>query len=177
MRDLQSFLAYAPRGAGLLCAAVYAESGDDVYGWFTGNRDYQAVNAFFLLKGFFSVGETVFYSTDGMDLHGGWKYDFSRSKPELDRSLALDEDLVQALDEMRGEFAGEWLFYQNDPNATRQIQAFEELGLPVQAVNVQAKKLDKFDQSDAVWRYYSTSFQHPVLSYLGRRWPLDYRAE
>jgi hypothetical protein len=177
MHDLQSFLAYAPRGAGLLCAVVYIESGEDVVGWFTGNRDYRAENAFFWLKGFFSAGGIELYVSEGMDLHGGWKYDLSRGRQELDRPLAIGEDLLQVLDDMQGKFAGEWLFYQSDPIATRQIQAFEEMGLPVQATNVQAKKLNKFDQSDAVWRYYSVAFQHPVLSYLSTRWPLDYRAE
>lgn len=177
MRDPQSFLAYAPRGAGLLCAVVCAEDGSDVYGWFTGNRDYRAASAFFLLKGFFAAGETVFYASDGMDLHGGWKFELSSSNPELERPLPLDEALAQSLDRMQGQFAGEWLFYPNDPRATVQIQAFEQLGLPLQAVNVQAKKLHKFDQTDAVWRHYSTAFQHPVLHYLSARWPLDYRAD
>ena len=176
MHNLQTFIAYAPRGAGLLCAIVYAESGDDVFGWYAGSRGYQTASAFFLLKGFFSVGETVYYATDGMDLRGGWKYDYSTSEPELDGSIALDEDLARQLGAMQGKFVGEWLFYRDDPAAAQQIRAYRELGLPLQTLNVQAKKLNKLDQSDAVWRHYSIAFQHPVLRYLGARWPLDYCA-
>jgi hypothetical protein len=176
MHNLQTFIAYAPRGAGLLCAIVYAETGDDVFGWYAGSRGYQTTSAFFLLKGFFSVGETVCYATDGMDLRGGWKYDYSTSEPELDGAIAVDEDLARQLSAMQGKFVGEWLFYRDDPASAHQIKAYRELGLPLQTLNVQAKKLNKFDQSDAVWRHYSIAFQHPVLRYLGARWPLDYCA-
>jgi hypothetical protein len=177
MYNLHTFLAYAPRGAGLLCTVVYAESGDDVFGWFSGSRACQTTSAFFLLKGFFSAGETVFYATDGMDLHGGWKYDYSTTEPQLKRPLALDEELVRQLNIMQGEFAGEWLFYPDDPAAAGQIQAYQDLGLPLQAVNVQAKKLNKLDRNEGVWRYYSASLQHAVVRYLSLRWPLDYRVD
>jgi hypothetical protein len=177
MHNLETFMAYAPRGAGLLCAVVYAERGDDVFGWFGGSRGYQTVSAFFLLRDFFSLGETVFSATEGMDLRGGWKYDYSSSEPELARPVALDDDLARQLDTMQGKFAGEWLFYPDDPAAAVQIEAYKELGLPVQTVNVQAKKLNKFDQKDVVWRYYSAAFRGPVLQYLSPRWPLDYRVE
>lgn len=177
MHNLETFIAYAPRGAGLLCAIVYAERGDDVFGWYTGSRGYQTASAFFLLNGFSSIGETVSYATEGMDLRGGWKYDYSTSEPQLNRPVALEDDLAQQLDMMQGKFAGEWLFYPDDPAAAGQIKAYRELDLPLQAVNVQAKKLNKFDQKDAVWRYYSAAFRGPVLRYLSARWPLDYRAD
>ena len=177
MPNLESFIAYAPRGAGLLSAVVYVERDDDVFGWFSGSRGYQTVSAFFLLRDFYSAGETVFFSTDGMDLRGGWKYDYSSSQPELERPVALEDDLARQLDSMQGKFAGEWLFYPDDPTAAIQIQAYQELGLPLQTVNVQAKKLNKLDQKDAVWRYYSPAFRGPVLQYLGNHWPLDYRVE
>jgi len=38
MPDFNVFLAYAPRGAGLRCAAAYRAEGADAYGWFTGPR-------------------------------------------------------------------------------------------------------------------------------------------
>lgn len=176
MHNFQTFVAYSPRGAGLLCAVVYAEEDDDAFGWFTGNLGYQVMSTYFLLKGFFSAGQSLFYATEGMDLRGGWKYDYSTGEPELDRPLALDEDLARQLDTMQGEFAGDWLFYQDDPAAAGQIEAYNQLGLPLQPVNVQAKKLNKFDRSDAVWRHYSSSFQGSVLRFLSARWPLDYRA-
>ena len=164
MHNLESFIAYAPRGAGLLCAIVYAELGDNVVGWFSGSRGYQTVSAFFLLRDFYSVGETVFSATEGMDLRGGWKYDYSSDQPELERPVALDDELAGPLDAMQGKFAGEWLFYPDDPTAAIQIQAYQELGLPLQTVNVQAKKLNKLDQKAAVWRYYSPAFRGPVLN-------------
>ncbi|HYP68831.1 MAG TPA: hypothetical protein VEP67_11360 [Thiobacillaceae bacterium] len=177
MHNLETFLAYSPRGAGLLCAVVYAEKGDDVFGWLTGNRAYQMVSAYFLLKGFYSAGESLFYATEGMDLRGGWKYDYSTSEPELARPLLLDEGLALQLDAMQGKFVGEWLFYQENPDSVAEIEAYKELGLPLQTVNVQAKKLNKFDQGDAVWRHYSAAFRHPVLRFLSARWPLDYRVD
>ncbi len=54
--DFECFLAYAPRGGGLLCAVVYRARGDDVYGWWVGrdaNLEYPP--AFFMLENYYTT--------------------------------------------------------------------------------------------------------------------------
>ena len=47
MATPQSYIAYAPFGAGLMCAAVYFEHGTDVVGWWIGARGYEYHSAYF----------------------------------------------------------------------------------------------------------------------------------
>src|SRR3990172_12239271 len=88
--DPHSFIAYAPRGMGLLCAVVCAVRGKDVCGWWVGSADGEYQTAFFLLDGYFSSDEHPFYATKGGDLYGGWVYDYQVKPPGLDKPVAVD---------------------------------------------------------------------------------------
>ncbi|MBI2312278.1 MAG: hypothetical protein HYU77_07250 [Betaproteobacteria bacterium] len=172
----RTHIAFAPQGAGLLCALVYLERGDDVYGWFTGARNSDFTNAFFKLQDFYAAsGGPVFYATEGMDLYGGWKYEYSVSAPELARPIPMTDDAAHELDRLQDVFTREWLFCEWEPGAAREIQGYRKLKLPVQRINVRTKALNRLDRSDAIWLYRSHDFAAPVLEYLAPRWPLDYR--
>ena len=78
----EAFLAYAPRGAGLLCAVCYFkdENGVDLSGWWIGFKDHGYVPAYFTLQNFYTLVDTAFLATEGSDLYGGWRYNYSRSR-------------------------------------------------------------------------------------------------
>jgi len=166
------FFAFAPMGAGLMCAVVYIESGNDVYGWWCGYQDGHFPSAFFKLEDFFSTRTTAFFTTEGSDLYGGWKTDYSIGKPErIDPSLPVEEDMCHELDRLQGAFADEWLFPDGDEAET---DAYRHHDLPVLDINIKSRKLNKLDKGDVVWTYRSKEFDRDVLDYLTARWPLEY---
>lgn len=177
MATPQTYLAFAPQGVGLLCAVVYFEEGNDVYGWWTGARNSHYACAFFKLEGFFSVRDPVFYATEGTDVYGGWRFDYSAIEPRLDKSIPVPDTVCHRLDQLQGVFFSEWLFYSGDPGAEEEINAYRKAGLPVQEVNVKHKRLNKLAKGDVVWSYRSHDLDWDVIEYLMRRWPLDHRGE
>ena len=61
MAEPHVHFAYAPRGAGLLCALFWFVSDDHVYGWFTGAKAHEHPAAFFMLEHYYSARQTVCY--------------------------------------------------------------------------------------------------------------------
>ena len=173
----ESFLAFAPYGPGLLCAMVYFVSDKDVYGWWTGFKDYRYPSAFFKLENFFDVSETACFATEGSDIYGGWRYDYARSEPKLDRPVPVEDEYAHKLDQLEDAFAAEWLFFRDDKDAHAELDAYTKGELPVQEVNVQHRRLNKLDKTEAVWTFRSHAFNARILEYLTARWPLDYGKE
>ena len=91
MTEHEAFLAYTPRGPGLMCALLYFTIERDVYGWWTGFHDYRYLPAYFKLENFYAPEDTAFLATEGSDLYAGWRYDYSRSVPLLDPPLPIDD--------------------------------------------------------------------------------------
>ena len=177
MMQPESYLAYAPRGGGLLCAMTYVVDGDDVCGWFIGLKDYAYPAAYFRIENFFSIGDKHFYSTDGSDIYGGWRYDYAKSEPGLDPLPRADDALCHALDKLEDAFAGEWLVFGDDARHAAEAAAYAAEELAAGDVLIHHRKLAKFDRDKPVWTYYSNGFNDEVLNYMGPRWPLDYGAE
>jgi hypothetical protein len=177
MTQPECFIAYAPRGGGLLCAVTYLAYGDDVAGWFIGLRDYAYPSAYFRVERFFSTDAKRFYATSGSDVYGGWRFDYAKSKPEIDPPLAVIDDLCHRLDRLEDEFAAEWLVFRDDPRFAAEEAAYAAEDLPAGDAVVRHARLAKFDRDKPVWTYYSHGFNDEVLSYMAPRWPLDYGKE
>ena len=161
MRTPEIFIAYAPRGAGLRCAVAYLAAERDAYGWFTGPRpDAALAGAFFVLEDFYSSRETRYEAVAQADLHSAW---------------ALDEARRHELARMQEAFAREWLFYRDAPGAAAQLQSYAQAELAVGGINVRFERLSKFSTQQPNWTFYSPHAERPVLQYLARRWPLEYR--
>src|SRR5512146_3026867 len=109
MRTPQSFIAYVPYGVGIMCALVYIEKADDVYGWWIGARDAEYLSSYFKLENFFTTRPTRFYATDSMDRYGGWKFLYSARKPLLDKPVPIDDEVAHELDRLQDMFVAEWL--------------------------------------------------------------------
>ena len=171
----QQFIAYAPQGAGLECAVVYFVQGSDVYGWWTGFRDYGYPCAFFQLENFFSQDRrTELYASEGGDLYGGWRYAYSRSEPTLADSIRVPDDICHKLAQLQDGFAAEWLWYRGQPGSEADARAYERDELAVEEANIRHRHLGRLRKDKPVWTFASAGLSSEVIDYLAQRWPLDY---
>jgi hypothetical protein len=177
MMQPECFIAYAPRGGGLLCAVTYFADGVDVSGWFVGLKDYAYPSAYFRIENFFSAGNKRFYATAGSDIYGGWRFDYAQSKPVLSAPVAVDDALCHRLDKLEDSFTAEWLVFSDDERFAAEEAAYAVDDLAVGGAVVRRAKLAKLDREKPVWTYYSRGFNDEVLNYMTPRWPLDYGAE
>ncbi len=169
--NVESYLAYAPRGVGLLCAVACFTVEENVYGWYVGASGNEYASAFFLLERFYSRHATAFHHTSGDDLYGAWVTDFPPLQQPLEGS-PLPEALSHELG--RAQNAQHWLVYRNDPGAEPEIAACRAAELPLGTVGVRNARLNQFDRSDAVWTHSTARFDLHVLDYLKDNWPLDF---
>jgi len=173
----EAYIAYAPRGPGLECAVTYFVQGDDVYGWWIGFKDYAYPSAFFKLERFFADADTIFYSTDGSDVYGGWRYQYSRDHPKLEKPVPIDDEVCHKLDQLQDAFANEWLWLKGDADSAEESAAYARDELAVEDVNLKHRRLGKLKKDAPVWTYESHGLNLDILEYLSTRWPLDYGKE
>ncbi len=175
MSTPQVHLAYTPRGAGLSCALMYLKAEPDVYGWWIGRQATEFHTAYFRLADFYTTA-TSMYASEGSDLYGGWKLEFTSGKPKpLDPPLPVTSDVSHDLERAQDAFCAEWLVFPGDKGLPEQHRAYADAELAWSDVNFQFKRLNKFVKHEAVWLYYSKDFEAAVGDFLMRRWPLDYR--
>jgi len=174
--DPHYFLAYAPRGVGLLCAVVYTARKDDVCGWWVGSVNGEYQTGFFLLENYFSPNEKAFYATRGGDLYGGWVFDYDAKPPELDKRVAVDDAMCHDLEHMQFVFTQEWLSFPGDADAAQETASYHDAELAHQDVNVKFHRLNKLDRDEAVWTYRSAGMDLNIIKRLMRDWPLECRS-
>jgi len=162
MSQPRVFLAYAPRGIGLRCALAYLASARDVYGWFTGPAGGTRSSLYFVVEDLYTKGPARYVAAQTLDLHTGW---------------ILDEKRCHELAALQEAFVAEWLFYRTDPGSAGELGAYSHAQLATNEVNVRYEKLGKFSKLQPNWTYYSKDFERPVLNFLAKRWPLEYRPD
>lgn len=157
------FIAYAPRGVGLRCALAYLSSNKDVFGWFAGPDGSKGVaSLYFVLEDFYTKHGPRYVAAQSLDLHTGW---------------LLDEERCHELARMQEAFAAEWLLRRDDPRASLELTQYANAELAVGEINPRYAKLVRLSKLQPTWTYYSPDFEGPVLAYLSRRWPLEYRPD
>jgi len=171
------FLAYAPRGAGLMCAVAWFSRGDDVFGWWGGARGAEFACSYFLAEDFYAGGGTRLLATDGNDLYGGWTRDYTHRQPPLEERIPPPDEVCHELERLQSQFSREWLVFSHDPEAAAEGSAYRDAELAAGPVLIRYRKLNKFSKDDAVWTCASPILDRNLLEYLSRRWPLDYRAD
>jgi hypothetical protein len=174
MSEHEAFLAYAPRGPGLLCALAYFTVEKDIYGWWTGFKDYRYLSAYFKLENFYAPENTAFLATEGSDVYGGWHFDYARSEPALDRPVPVEDAMAHRLDQLQELFFNEWLFARADAGVQGEVDAYTRGELALQDVNIRHRRLNKLDHHGAIWIYRSRGLDGNLVDYLSARWPLDY---
>jgi hypothetical protein len=173
-------LAYAPRGAGVLCAAFWIVQGRHCYGWFTGAQAYEHPACFFMLENYYSKRDTVCYRSAEDDVRGEWLQVSARGESPVasfPRPGPVPEPLCQELAHMQDAFIREWLFYRDDPAHAEEDAELRERELPTTGLNIRPKKLNKLQTDAPVWTYTSPGADRNVISFLAQHWMLDYTPE
>lgn len=174
MHPFESFIAYAPRGGGLLCALAYFNDGEHVNGWFIGLHDYRYPTAYFRVENFFSPADKRFYASAGSDIYGGWQFDYGQTNPALTPPVRADDSLCHVLDQLEDAFAAEWLAFRGQPSYSGEEAWYASEGLAGGDVLIRHARFSRFDRDRPVWTHYSRGFNDEVLAYMSPRWPLDY---
>jgi hypothetical protein len=167
-------IAFAPRGAGLLCALLYYLRDDHVLGWFTGARAHEFPASFFMLEHYYATRETVTYRSVQNDVYGDWLIATHTTESRIDPPVPVPERECHELERLQDAFAHEWLFYADDPAHAAEAAALRERELAVLPVNVRPRKLAKLATGQPVWTFSSPGCDAHVVRYLAKRWRIDY---
>lgn len=170
-------IAYAPRGAGVLCAAFWIVQGPHCYGWFTGARAYEHPAVFFTLEDYYSTRNTVCCFSVEDDVRGEWLQISPRSEVPIEGPAVVPEPLCHELEHMQDAFMREWLFYRDDPAYAIEAAELRERELPAVGLNIRPRKLNKLQTNAPVWTYTSSGADLNLISFLARHWMLDYTPE
>jgi len=170
-------LAYAPWGAGVLCAMFWFEQHGDVLGWFTGARAHEHPAAFFMLADYHARRDPVCYRSLDTDVYGDWVHATPQSEQRLDAPSPLPEPAGHELERLQDAFVRQWLIYDEADAEQAEIERLHALGLPVLALNIRPSKIGKLATDAVVWTYDSPGADRNVVRVLAGRWPLDYRPE
>jgi hypothetical protein len=174
MIEFHVHIAYAPHGAGVLCAAFWFAQADHVYGWFTGARGNKHPASFFMLEDYYSPRDTVFYRSAQNDVNGDWFITSARNESLIDQPGPVPPALRHELERMQDAFTREWLFYRDDPGQEEEEAALRARELPVRAVNLRQRKLARLVTGLPVWTFSTPGADLNVVTFLGSRWALDY---
>ncbi|MCL4798814.1 MAG: hypothetical protein KJ025_04450 [Burkholderiales bacterium] len=177
MIEPRSYVAFAPRGAGLMCALFYFTDERSVYGWYTGSRAGEFPARFFMLEDYFSPHETRFYASAADDVYSGWVRRAGGGETPLDPPPPVPEPLLHELERLQDAFVREWLAYQGDAHAAEHAAAYAARELAFGAVNLRADKLGKLRTDAAVWTYATPDCDLNIVGTLRRHWSLDYGPE
>jgi hypothetical protein len=177
MIEPQVYLAYAPRGPGIMCALMYFEKGHSVYGWYVGANAATFPARFFVLEDYFTAHRICLYLSLEDDVYGDWMRREVAIDVPIGSPAPLPEDLTHELERMQDAFIHEWLFYADDPHAAAQARAYASRELAVQPVNIRADRLNKLRTDQLVWSYVSAGCNLDIVSALSKRWTLDYRLD
>lgn len=166
-------VAWAPHGAGVLCAAFWFARGRHVYGWFTGASGAAYPACFFALEDYYAAEETVFYRSAQDDVHGPWLAVTADGEVPVERAPVPGE-LCAELEREQDAFVREWLFYRDDVGHDADAAELLRRGVPLREVNVRPKKLAKLQPGAHAATYTSVGADLNVIVFLSARWPIDY---
>jgi len=175
MIESKTYLAFAPRGPGLMCALLYFFDDHNVYGWYTGSRAGEFPARFFMLEDYFSPHETRYYASVADDVYSGWVRRAKGGETLLDPPAPVPEPLLHELERLQDAFAREWLVYAGDVHAEDNARAYAERQLAIGEVALRADKLGKLRTGAAVWTYASPGCDLNIIEHLRRHWSLDFQ--
>lgn len=177
MAQAHAHLGFAPRGVGLLYAAMWLAHGKDILGWFMGDRAGESVAAYFELQAYYEPGNPRLQYTLQDDIYGPWVEATQGGAVPRPQPAAITEPIGHDLQQLQQQFCQHWLFFGDDPARRAEAAALTARELAVRKVNIRPERLAKFHHGAAVWRYDAPGADLHILEWLSRLWPLDYRVE
>lgn len=166
-------IAYAPRGAGLLCAAFWFAQDAHVYGWYTGARGRDFQSSYFVLENYYAERETAFYRSRDNDVRGRWLRVSKGGETALEGASPVPEPLEHELARLQDAFVREWLLYRTEATP-EDIEALRARKLPLLDVNVRPSRLDRLHAHNLLATYSTPGADLNIIAFLGERWSLNY---
>ncbi|CAJ0779889.1 hypothetical protein LMG7141_00944 [Ralstonia condita] len=174
MTEPFAYLAFEPKGPGLMCALMVIVEGDDVYGWYTGPAKGSFPAAFFMLERYYSTHETAFYHSVQDDVYAGWRLAYPPVEIDAGRQPPVQPPMCHALEQRQDAFLAAWLFYRDDPGNADEVQWYATQHLPLGHTGIRHEQLNRFAPGDVIWSYASPGLDLNIVEFLRRRWPLDF---
>lgn len=171
--DVHSYIACAPRGAGVALAMFYLVAGKSVRGWFAREHDARSASAYFALEPSHPAGAMLFCRSVDDDPHGKW---IGHTLPVTTGiRCPLSDSECRELARRRAAFGLEWLFSPDDPRDRDEVESYRKLGLPTRPLNVRSAQFGRFDRNRAVWVHASAGIDLELVLCLKERLPADRR--
>jgi hypothetical protein len=168
-----SYLACAPRDAGVTAALFYVPRGTNVRGWLAGGEGARRAAAFFVVEGYYSADAARFCRSVEDDVRGRWIEQTEPVTTEI--RCPIPEAERAEVSRLQSAFVREWFFDPGDPQESDEVAAYRKLGFPLRPVNVRSTQLHRFDQHRPVWVHASLGIDFNLVLYLKKRLPLDRR--
>jgi hypothetical protein len=153
---------------GSVSALFYVESEIDVYGWHVQAKGHYFSAAFFMIENFYTNRATLLYRSLEDDVYGPWVTDF----PPTDNAIRspLPEPVRHELERIQSKFVEEWLFFENDPVAGLELTAYAAQQLPVHAVNVKSRKINRLEKRKTEWEHSTPGIDSNIIDFLQKYW-------
>jgi hypothetical protein len=165
------YISYSPGKLGSVFALFYFESGDDIYGWHIEARSLYFSAAFFMVENFYANRSPRLYRSVQDDVYGPWIIDYPPTRDEI-RS-PIPESVGHELERIQSRFVEEWLFFKNDLHIEAEQSAYQVQALPVQEVNIKAKRLHRLLKEGNTWTYATPGIDLNVIQLLRKYWRLS----
>lgn len=169
--QVHSYLATAPRAAGVVTALFYAVVGESACGWYTGVNELQLAAAFFALEQYYSTQETAYCRSVSGDLRGRWIVETAPLTTDI--RCPLTEPVCHELSRLQSDFVREWIWYAADPRDSAEVDAYRKLGWSPRSINVRATQLTRFERSRPVWVYTSPGTDLNLVLAVKKHWLSD----
>jgi len=169
--QVHSYLATAPRAAGVVSALFYAVLGENACGWYTGSGEFGITSAFFALEQYYATQPTVYCRSASGDLRGAWIVETAPITTDI--RCPLDEPVCHELARLQSEFVREWIWYAGEPGNGEESEAYRKLGLSPRPINIRASQLQRFDRSRAAWVYMTPGTDLNLVLAVKKHWLSD----
>ncbi|WP_161993158.1 hypothetical protein [Lacisediminimonas profundi] len=151
-----------------ISALFYIEHRSDVFGWYAQAKRARYGAAFFMIENFYSDHATSLFCSVEDDVYGQWRREMPPSEQEI--RCPVPELLRHELERLQSAFIDEWLFFTSDPMHPEQSGHYRACRLPLQAFNVQSRRLGHLDRSQPVWSHQSAGSNPDILDFLQKCW-------
>jgi len=167
----KTYIAYSPGKLGSIFALFYFDSSVDIYGWHIETKNLYFSAAFFMVENFYANHPPRLYRSVEDDIYGPWTIDFPPTKNEI--RCPVPEATGHELERVQSKFVEEWLFFKNDISIDTELEAYKMHELPIQQVNIKARRLHRFQKEDNAWIYTSPGINLNVVPLLRKYWRLS----
>jgi hypothetical protein len=167
----KAYISYSPAKLGSVFALFYFEAGTDIYGWHIESRNLYFSAAFFMIEKFYAAGVPRLYRSMQDDVYGHWISDFPPA-PDQIRS-PIPEAIGHELERLQSRFVEEWLFFKNDAPNDPEFHEYQSIGLPINEVNIKARRLHRLQKNGLSWTYTQPGTDPNIIQLLRKYWRLS----